>query len=292
VHADKKLSVVGSGAAAVALLFYCRRIPSRKKSSSTRAVQQKGPEGRVVDSISAEQAKAGKRLFFNNRICPFGHRAWWAALEKKVDIDYIHIDLGETKPIWYKNNVNHYGTVPCFYDQGQGVFESNNVAEYFEEAFVDQGCALMPSDFARRARVREIISKFDVGYLYGLLKCQDLDKLDEVAQAATAKLEAFAKLWGTKKEPGGPYFLGNELSLADIAVVPFLERFQFTLLHYREFEMLPQSSEHLAPLRALLAAARTRNAFQITTQTPEFFVAAYSNYGGRTNKELREASSY
>jgi len=57
--------------------------------------EQKGPEGRRVNEFSLELTKGGPALF-NNRICPFGNRAWWAAIEKKIEFDYIHVDLGDS----------------------------------------------------------------------------------------------------------------------------------------------------------------------------------------------------
>lgn len=41
-----------------------------------------------------------------------------------------------------------------------------------------------------------------------------------------------------KQSPAGPYFLGEELSAADIAIVPFLVRFDATLPFYRGVDAL------------------------------------------------------
>jgi glutathione S-transferase len=45
---------------------------------------------------------------------------------------YIHVDLGEDKPAWFKEEVNPFGTVPCIYDHGRGVFESAIIVEFLE----------------------------------------------------------------------------------------------------------------------------------------------------------------
>lgn len=58
---------------------------------------------------------------------------------------YVHIDLGDAKPAWYGERINpDFGTVPCVYDAGRGVFESAIVVEYMEESFPGRGTALMP----------------------------------------------------------------------------------------------------------------------------------------------------
>lgn len=40
--------------------------------------------------------------------------------------------------------VNPYGTVPCLYVNGKGVFESGIICEYIDEMFSDEGPPLMP----------------------------------------------------------------------------------------------------------------------------------------------------
>ena len=73
------------------------------------------------------------------------------------------------------------------------------------------------------------------------------------------------------------YLVGNRLSLADIAIVPFLERFSYTLAHYRGFELLPDDGKHTR-LRRLLAAARARPAFQSTNLARRSLVHASDRY--------------
>jgi len=249
-------------------------------------VDQKGPEGRRVDVFSPEDCKGGPK-FFNNRVCPFGNRAWWAAVEKNVQFEYIHVDLREAQPPSYAL-VNPYETVPCFYDDGRGVFESNNIAEFFEDRYPGQGTQLMPSDVFLRAAVREVISKFDVGYLYDHLRNQDSAKKDECEKKTRAELEWFAAVYA-KISASGPYFLGEDLSLVDIAILPFLERFSIALKHYRSFDLLPASNPKLAKLRLALETVRTRPAWLVCAQSPEFFIRSYESYGGKPDSELQDA---
>jgi len=281
---------LGTTTAAVLLLFRGLRrsvrglstIVDEKKQASK--VDQAGPEGRRVDHFTLESTKGGPKLF-NNRICPFGNRAWWAAVEKKVDFEYIHVDLGDSKPASF-SVINPYDTVPCFYDNGKGVFESNNLAEYFEERYPDQGIKLLPSEPILRATVREVVSKFDVGYFYQHLRLQTLSERDATIKRTLEELEWFAGIY-SKQHPTGPYFFGNDLSLVDIAVLPFLERFTILLKHYRNFELLPATNPKLARLRLALETARTRPGWRVCAQSPEFFIHSYASYGGKTDAELQ-----
>jgi len=285
---QKALTLATTTASTWLLFRALRRSTSRAFSSQAEkkpqtANEQKGPEGRRVDHFTMEITKGGPKLF-NNRICPFGNRAWWAAVEKKVDFEYIHVDLGDTKPASF-STINPYDTVPCFYDNGRGVFESNNVAEYFEECYPNQGTKLLPSDPFLRATVREVVSKFDVGYLYQHLRLQNLAERDSTIKRTLEELEWFANIY-SKQNPIGPYFLGADLSLVDIAVLPFLERFTVLLQHYRNFELLPASNLKLARLRLALETARSRPGWRVCAQTPEFFIRSYASYGGKTDAEL------
>jgi len=247
-------------------------------------VDQKGPEGRRVDVFTSDDCKGGPKLF-NNRVCPFGNRAWWAAVEKNVKFEYIHVDLREAQPPSYAI-VNPYETVPCFYDQGRGVFESTNIAEFFEECYPGQGTQLMPSDVYLRAAVREVISKFEVGYFYDHVRNQDLTKKEELEKKTHAELEWFAGLY-SKASDSGPFFLGEQLSMVEIAVMPFLERFSIALQHYRGFDLLPTSNTKLTRLRLALEAVRTRPAWLVCSQSPDFFIQSYASYGGKTDSELQ-----
>jgi glutathione S-transferase len=131
-----------------------------------------GGEGVRVDEQGARALIAGPGLvYFGNRICPFAHRAFWAAAELGVDAQwtYVHIDLGPRKPAWFSAAVNPAGTVPCLFSDGQPVFESLIVAEFLSDR---QGGALLPADAYTRALARLAIAKFDEtckGPLYGLL---------------------------------------------------------------------------------------------------------------------------
>lgn len=274
---------LGTTTAAVVLLFRALRRSTRGVASKVVRSDQKGPEGRRVNEFTLEITKGGPTLF-NNRICPFGNRAWWAAVEKKVEFDYIHVDLGDAMPASYQI-VNPYATVPCFYDNGRGVFESNNIAEYFEERYPTQGASLMPTDPFLRAAVREVISKFDVGYLYDHLRLQNLAERDNKIKSTVEELEWFAKIY-SKQHPTGPYFLGDDLSLVEIAILPFLERFTILLKHYRNFELLPANNPKLARLSLALETARKRPGWQECAQSPEFFIRSYVGYGGKTDVEL------
>lgn len=106
-------------------------------------------------------------------------------------------------------------------------------------------------------------------------------------RAELEKLNAFYERIGK----AGPYLLGENPSLADIAIIPFLERFEIVLHHYREYELLPPKDTKVQRLKAALEAARTRPAFRSTKQSAELYISGYSKYAKQTNAELRAAQN-
>eukprot|EP00516_Mucochytrium_quahogii_P008024 CAMPEP_0203746844 /NCGR_PEP_ID=MMETSP0098-20131031/2169_1 /ASSEMBLY_ACC=CAM_ASM_000208 /TAXON_ID=96639 /ORGANISM=" , Strain NY0313808BC1" /LENGTH=251 /DNA_ID=CAMNT_0050635091 /DNA_START=74 /DNA_END=829 /DNA_ORIENTATION=- len=238
--------------------------------------KQVGPEGRVVSGVEEIDFK-NKLVLFNNRICPFGHRAWWASKEKGVSVDYIHIDLGDTKPTFYTEKINSSGTVPCIFDNGVAIFESVECALYLDEKFPDIGNRLMPADAYDRYRVRLVLKTFEklMKPLYGLLMNQEPEGDKELVGKIN---DAAKELNAEFRKSKGPYFLGETFSLADLAIIPFVDRFSVTLPHWRGFQPFSQDNPDVDALLASYHACQQRPAFKSTSQDPEFYSKSYQRY--------------
>lgn len=141
--------------------------------------------------------------------------------------------------------------------------------------------------------MRRAITKLaDIGVIpamYALISTQKPEEDAELAADLWTKLVAANALF-SEVSADGPFFFGEMLSLADTSIVPFLDRFSTTLLHYRGFEMFPQGAQEVSRLKAMLDAARERPGFQATTQAPEFYINTYRSYcsrrGGATEGEM------
>jgi hypothetical protein len=70
----------------------------------TAATTQNGGEAKTVAAFSPDLLTGIK--YFGNRLCPFAHRAFLTLEEKGLlsdgTVEYIHINLGPSKPEWYK----------------------------------------------------------------------------------------------------------------------------------------------------------------------------------------------
>jgi glutathione S-transferase len=134
--------------------------------------------------------------------------------------------------------------------------------------------------------VRLFVSQLDFAPFYKFLMTPDAAAHGELRAACEAALAKMEARFGAASAVG-PYFLGEALSAADIAVLPFLQRFAAGLDYYRAWA-LEEELGTLAPrLAAALKAARTRPAWQATTMAPGFYVAAYSGYAAGKQTVLR-----
>ncbi|KAI8969183.1 glutathione S-transferase [Mycotypha africana] len=171
-------------------------------------------------------SSSDKITLYNAVICPYAQRAHITLREVDADFDIVDIDL-LNKPEWYKE-VNPELKVPTLTTEGQNLAESLIIIEYLNDRFPEKN--LMPKKPLLRANVRFAIEWFGSKvnpHLYKcMLKFNDADAADAIEdykKNTNAALASFNDLL-MKQSEKGPYFLGEDFSLADIAIAPFLLR--------------------------------------------------------------------
>jgi glutathione S-transferase len=206
---------------------------------------------------------------YTARLCPFAMRVRLALAEKGVQASEIEIDP-QNKPAWFVE-MSPNGKVPLLRHGANLVWESAVICEYLDE--VCSGVALLPQDPYARAQAR-IWVKFADDRLYARTEAL-LHSFDRSHHAAiTAELadslrvverEAFA---GAMRE--GPYWLGAEFSLADLAFYPWFE--QVCVLGKYFGLQIPDECHRL---RAWKEAVAARETVKTIGKPPEFYLAAY-----------------
>ena len=146
------------------------------------------------------------------------------------------------------------------------------------------GCA----GAAERAAVRLFVSQLDFAPFYKFLMTPDAAAHEELRGACVAALTKMEARFAAGSATG-PYFLGEALSAADIAVLPFLQRFSAGLSHYRAWAFEAELATLAPRLAAAFAAARQRPAWQATTMTKGFYIVAYHGYATGKATVLRSA---
>lgn len=201
--------------------------------------------------------------------CPYAQRAWIAILEKGLQpgkdftlrnclkIDPLKKATGGYKKDPFLLEVNPLGLVPVIVDDR--VQQKNNIdnegdynmsenvhravvceslicVEYIDEAF--DGPALLPSDPAGRAFVRmwaDKINKTVCPSFYRMLVRK------EPEQRQKAKNDLLDAIRTFSSAIRGPYFIGENISMVDIAIFPWIYRL-YILEHFREF-VIPDTEE-------------------------------------------------
>ncbi|KAF8607774.1 glutathione-S-transferase [Ceratobasidium sp. AG-I] len=182
----------------------------------------------TVQTHSKGDVDSTDLVFYSGWFCPFVQRAWIALEEKGIPYLYQ-----EENP--YKKDDKFLekfpkGLVPGVLHKGKPIGESLVILEFLEDAYPD--VPLLPTDPYTRAQVRyavDGVTKSILPPFYRLLQAQETEKQDEARQDLYKGLQTFAK--GIQ----GPFWTGDQLTHADIALLPFIVRLPILEKH-RDFK--------------------------------------------------------
>ena len=150
------------------------------------------------------------------KTCPFVQRAVITLKHKKIDFDITYIDLADP-PDWFLD-LSPLAKVPVLKVDDEVLFESAVINEYLDEI---TGGDLQPKEPLARAKNRawiEFASNM-LGNLYMMKMSQDEDSYQKYRDALVGQLHRVEKRLGE-----GPWFNGEEFSLADTAFAPLFRQ--------------------------------------------------------------------
>lgn len=206
---------------------------------------------------------------YSSRICPFAHRSRLALAEKHLAYVLVEIDL-RNKPTWYKE-INPLEAVPALVHGEFIVTESLVINEYIDE--LSKAPSLLPKTPQGRALVRRCIVSADATFVpsfYRLLKAQSDE---DQAKAGARMLDAMCQINEDLVMSSGPYLAGADLTLADIAIYPWFERWQ-VLEHYRGLEI----PEAMTALLEWIENMQERESVKSNKADLDFYIAGYVDY--------------
>lgn len=164
--------------------------------------------------------------FYYGSGSPFAWKVWLALEHKRLayDLRVLSFDKEENLTPEFKQ-LNPRGRVPVLVDGDLALWESNAILEYLEDRYPER--PLLPTTPEARAVVRRIVSEVDADLypaqralmqatLYTPEAERDPAKIAAATEAVLAELARFASYLR------GDWFGGSDLSLADLAVYPFL----------------------------------------------------------------------
>ena len=150
------------------------------------------------------------------KTCPFVQRAVITLKHKNIDFEITYIDLADP-PDWFLE-LSPLGKVPVLKVDDEVLFESAVINEYLDEI---TGGDLQPRDPLARAKNRawiEFASNM-LGHLDMMKMSKDEERYSKYRNLLVSQLERVEKRLGD-----GPWFNGEEFSLADTAFAPLFRQ--------------------------------------------------------------------
>ena len=150
------------------------------------------------------------------KTCPFVQRAVITLKHKNIDFEITYIDLADP-PDWFRE-LSPLGKVPVLKVDDEVLFESAVINEYLDEI---TGGELQPRTPLARAKNRawiEFASNM-LGNLYMMKMSKDEERYNKYRDVLVSQLQRVEKRLGD-----GPWFNGEEFSLADTAFAPLFRQ--------------------------------------------------------------------
>jgi len=151
-------------------------------------------------------------------------------LEEK-GIPYQYKEVNPYKREKHFLDINPKALVPAIEYQGKALYESLVLCEFLEDAYPEHKPYLLPKDPFTRAYVRIWIDYVQKSIVTGQMR---LVQAQGAENQKTALEEYVKALNGFTEKIKGPYFLGDEFSLVDVAVAPWIVR-DYILVENRGF---------------------------------------------------------
>ena len=189
---------------------------------------------RTLTPPHAKASPSSRLKLYTHTLCPYAQRVGLTLKEKRVPFDLIHIDLSN-KPSFFTRRVPR-GLVPAIeLPDGEILVESLDLCKWLDENY--EGTSLIPKEgtpqrdacwkLVEEVSGRVVSSGLSAiagatGRSWGIgtnPSSKQIQTLQESLDILEESIEAHA----------GPYLAGEAVSLADLVIYPFVERFDVAL---------------------------------------------------------------
>lgn len=176
-----------------------------------------------------EHSDKHELVFYAAWFCPFAQRTWLALEEKELSYEYQEVNPYKKDKEFL--NINPLGLVPAIIYNGTCLYESLILNEFLEDQFPNSK-PLLPKDSFERARIRlwiDHLTKKCIPAFYRTMQAQEENSRNEALNELVGALKKYID------QVKGPWFSGADISLADIAIAPWVIR-MYILEDYRAFK--------------------------------------------------------
>eukprot|EP01084_Bolivina_argentea_P075624 137065_1 len=247
-------------------------------------------------TIKKRSKSDSKILLYGSWFCPFVQRVWIALEETGIDYKYIEINPYEvnpkepggytkkqlpieTKTKLYPNFIRSSprGLVPSFDNNGELIWESLAILEYINQTFNNNGkTELLPMNNPKQCAMIRIWCDY-IGtkiqkHFYILLIDQNKDSQIK----ARANFFNECRKLSEAMDEIGPYFLGKQFSMLDIALAPFWLRYVWVGEYYRNLTF--PNDKYFKRLEIWWNAVKNRDSVKNTIVCKERLISSYKQY--------------
>ncbi|KAI1121589.1 hypothetical protein F5Y10DRAFT_97912 [Nemania abortiva] len=204
----------------------------KEAKKGQKPTQQKRPSGTALVTAKKHSKEHQLKLYAAS-FCPFSQRVWIALEAKGMPYQYC-----ETDPFKRPTQLleaNPRGLVPAIRQGDWASGESTVILEYLED--YDRGVPLLPTDPRLKANCRLWIDHINakiVPEFFALMRTSDPSKQAEYIDRLQSDILALVQA----ADERGPYFLGSDLCLVDVHLVPFVLRMSRILRGFRNWHDL------------------------------------------------------
>lgn len=171
-------------------------------------------------------------------------------IEKNLGWSHVEVDpFGERIPEAYLA-LNPFGRVPTLVHDGFVLYETTAIARYVDEAF--PGIPLQPVEPGKRARMNQIIAVADSYGYWPMVRQVFAQRVFRPASGGTGDeamiaegVEASARVLAALNDlaAGGPFLVGDALSLADLHLGAMIAYFSMAEEGHSELSRHPKLTE-------------------------------------------------
>lgn len=209
--------------------------------------------------------------------CPYAQRTHIALKELGLPFDFT--EISDVKADWYLR-INPRGKVPAIRipNSDFAIYESAICNEFlcdYSSTSLQQKHQLMPVDPLMRAKIRLLNDHCDNVFAktqFTFLMNKDVAKDETLCNEMETALSVYEN---ALVESGGPYLIGQDFTIADVHVLPFLKRLVITLKHWKNYQ-IPE--EKFPKLLAWLNSCLERESVKETSMTDERTIETYKRF--------------
>jgi len=241
---------------------------ANQNGDANKKTYHKKATGEALKTAEKHEVEHDLKLF-GSCFCPFVHRVWISLEFKKMQYQYIEVDVYRKPKSLLE--VNPRGLVPALRHGDWGCYESTVLMEYLED--LQHAEVLLPSDPKLRAHSRlwsDHINRHIIPTFYRYLQAQTSES--QISGAEELKTQ-IAKLVEAA-DPRGPFFLGDKMSFVDVQIAPWIVRMKKVLQPYRGWPD-PEEGSRWAKW---VSAVEGHEAVRATTSGDELYLDSYERY--------------